>query len=200
MIDNIELIKPLLDFSNEDDFYVIHIMRRQKDLPELEKINSQSVRTIKSYTINSLEYLEKRYEEMKIMAEIFKARVYIQINKQSHENISFELLVALTHRLKNRQYNQKGLFDSVVGKTKRKDLLWVVDVDTKDETVLQDIEETILNCRPVERKKILAKIPTKNGFHIISKKFEANVFKAIYPNVEPKKSSLTLLYFPSTLE
>ena len=49
MIDNIELIKPLLNFSDPEDFYMLYVLKRKKDQPEGERDNHQSVRTIKTY-------------------------------------------------------------------------------------------------------------------------------------------------------
>ena len=36
MINNIELIKPLLNFDNEGDFYMLYVFKRKKDQPEDE--------------------------------------------------------------------------------------------------------------------------------------------------------------------
>ena len=63
MINNIALVKPLLDFSEKGDFYMLYVLKRKKDQPEGERDNHQSVRTIKTYCIESLEHLDRRYEE-----------------------------------------------------------------------------------------------------------------------------------------
>ena len=55
MIHNIEIIKPLLRFSSEDDFYHLQILKRKKEHPELGS-NSYVVKT---YYVSSLDYLEK---------------------------------------------------------------------------------------------------------------------------------------------
>ena len=47
MIDNLELIKPLLEFNKENDFYFIQILQRKKDNPEVNGLNNS--RTVKSY-------------------------------------------------------------------------------------------------------------------------------------------------------
>ena len=64
MIDNIKHIKELLNFSDEGDFYMLYVFKRKKDQPEGERDNHQSVRTIKTYCVESVEYLEKRYDEI----------------------------------------------------------------------------------------------------------------------------------------
>ena len=72
MIDNLEIIKPLLTFDNEGDFYQLYVFLRKKDQPEGEKDNHQSVRTIKSYCVTSTEYLDKRYGEIKCYVRCLK--------------------------------------------------------------------------------------------------------------------------------
>jgi hypothetical protein len=118
MIDNIELIKDLLNFENEGDFYMLYVFKRKKDQSEGERDNHQSVRTIKTYCVDSVEYLEKRYDEIKQLCEMFKARAYIHVQKQNHKDVSLEMMVSLAERIRNGQTNQKGLFDSVVGQIK----------------------------------------------------------------------------------
>src|SRR5210317_517562 len=113
-INNIELIKDLLNFEQKGDFYMLYVFKRKKDQPEGERDNHQSVRTIKTYCIDSIEYLEKRYDEIKQLCEMFKARAYIHIQKQNHSDVSLEMLSALATRIKNSQHRQKHLFESVV--------------------------------------------------------------------------------------
>jgi len=38
MIDNLELIKPLLNFEDEGDFYMLYVLKRKKDQPEGNKV------------------------------------------------------------------------------------------------------------------------------------------------------------------
>lgn len=200
MINNLELIKPLLNFKNEGDFYMIYILKRKKDQPIGEKQNHQSVRTIKSYCVESIEYLEERFDEMKHLCEAMKARCYIEIGNKNHFILTAEIITALGEKMKNGQFNHKYLFDSVVGKVKSKEKRFIVDIDEKDETITNEIINYINNnCRPIG-KKILAKIPTKNGFHLITNRFDVKVFLEQFPNVEVKKNNPTLLYLPNSLK
>ena len=48
MIDNLEHIKPLLNFESVGDFYMLYVFKRKKD-QSTDKANHQSVRTIKTY-------------------------------------------------------------------------------------------------------------------------------------------------------
>jgi hypothetical protein len=199
MINNLELIKPLLNFENEGDFYMLYVLKRKKDQPEGERDNHQSVRTIKSYCIESIEQLERRYEEVIQLCEMFKARAYIHVQKQNHRDVSLNMMVALAQRIQDGNLKQEGLFDSVVGQVKTQEKRWIVDIDTKDAEVLYNVANTILSCKP-EGAKIITHIPTKNGVHLITKRFDAMEFKKNYPDIDIQKKNPTLLYLPNSLK
>jgi hypothetical protein len=199
MINNLELIKPLLNFESKGDFYMLFVLKRKKDQPEGERDNHQSVRTIKSYCIESIEYLEKRYDEIKTLCEMFKARAYIHVQKQNHKDVSLEMMMALAERIKNGNQNQKGLFDSVVGQMKTYEKRWIVDIDTKDEDFDRAVQEYInTKCKPFGMK-ILANIPTKNGHHLITERFDVIEFQKEYPDTDIQKKNPTLLFLPNSL-
>jgi len=202
MIDNIELIKPLLNFTEKGDFYMLYVFKRKKDQPEGERDNHQSVRTIKTYCIDSVEHLERRYDEVKQLCEMFKARAYIHVQKQNHRDVSLEMMVALAEKIRNDQNNQKGLFDSVVGQIKTYEKKWIVDIDTKDEIVVHRIAHIINQMKP-EGDKIITCIPTKNGYHLITSRFDVLTFNKMMslqgevPDIVKKNP--TLLFLPESL-
>ena len=198
MIDNIEIIKQLLNFEDENDFYMLYIFKRKKDQPEGEKDNRQSVRTIRSYCISSLEQLEKKYEEIKLLCETFKARAYIHVQKQNHKDVALEMLIELANRIKSGVHKQQNLFDSVVGQLKTQEKRWIIDVDDTDTKELVGITEVIHKARP-EGDKLEACVPTKNGYHLITKRFDVKMFQSVYPNIDIQKKNPTLLYFPDSL-
>lgn len=202
MIDNLEQIKGLLNFENDGDFYMLLVLKRKKDQPEGEKDNHQSVRTIKTYCVDSIEYLDKRYDEIKQLCEMFKARAYIHVQKQNHKDVSLDMMVSLAERIRNGQHIQKGLFDSVVGQLKTYEKRWIVDVDTKDEVDVHRAAHIIDSIRP-EGPKIEAVIPTKSGYHFITKRFDVLEFdKRIceFGKVSDiQKKNPTLLFLPKSL-
>ena len=198
MIDNLNLIKPLLSFDKLGDFYTLYVFKRKKDQPEGERDNHQSVRTIKTYCIESIDHLERRYDEIKQMCEMFKARAYIHVQKQNHYDVSLNMMVELAQRIQNGQHNQKGLFDSVVGQIKTQEKRWIVDLDTKDDDEVVRMTKVINVARP-EGDKVISIIPTKNGYHFITKRFDVMMFKNIYPDVDIQKKNPTLLYYPESL-
>lgn len=199
MIDNIQIIKPLLRFEQPGDFFMLYVLKRKKDMPAEERDNHQSVRTIKSYCVDSVEYLERRYDEIRLLCETFKARAYIHVQRQNHLQVSLEMLAALALRIKDGCHRQKDLFDSVVGSVKTAEKRWVVDIDSRDPALAEEVSEFIDGLRP-EGPKIIAIIPTKNGFHLITERFDALEFKRKHPGIDIQKKNPTLLYLPSSLD
>lgn len=203
MINNLDIIKPLLNFEDDKDFYMLYVFKRKKDQPEGERDNHQSVRTIRTYCIKSIDQLEKRWEEIVMMCEMFKARAYIHVQKQNHKDVSLSMMVALAQRIQDGNLEQQGLFDSVVGQIKTHEKRWIVDIDTKDETALDKISKLVNSLRP-EGDKIEAVIPTKNGYHLITKRFDVLGFQQIMnlqgdiPDIQKKNP--TLLYYPNSLD
>jgi hypothetical protein len=183
MIDNLQLIKPLLSFEDKGDFYMLYILKRKKDQPENERDNHQSVRTIKTYCIKSIEQLELRFEEITMMCELFKARAYIHVQKQNHKDVSLSMMVALAHRIQDGNHEQQSLFDSVVGQLKTYEKRWIVDIDNIDIFYTMGVREVITSCKP-EGNKIETVIPTKNGYHLITKRFDVNQFKKSCPDID----------------
>jgi hypothetical protein len=205
MIDNIELIKNILHFTEDGDFYMLYVLKRKKDQPEGERDNHQSVRTIKTYCVDSIDYLEKRYPEIMQLCEIFSARAYIHIQKQNHKDVSLNMMVALAEKIRNGQTNQKNLFDSVVGQLKTNEKRWIVDLDTKSIHIKNMMVNIIESVRPTDKgSKIEAIIPTKNGIHLITKRFDVMEFGKqlaqkgeVVPDIQKKNP--TLLFFPESL-
>jgi hypothetical protein len=198
MIDNLELIKPLLNFENEGDFYMLYVFKRKKD-QTTDKANHQSVRTIKTYCIESIEGLEKRYEEIQQLCEMFKARAYIHIQKQNHKDVAMNMITEIVTRIQSGQINQKNVFDSVVGQLKTNEKRWIIDIDDKDIKELVKITELIHSLRP-EGDKLEAVVPTKSGYHLITKRFDVLEFRKHYTNIDIQKKNPTLLYYPNSLD
>ena len=198
MINNIELIKPLLNFENVGDFYMLYIFKRKKD-QTTDKANHQSVRTIKTYCIESIEQLESRYDEIIQLCEMVKARGYIHIQKQNHKDVAMNMITEIVTRIQSGQINQKNVFDSVVGQIKTQEKRWIIDVDDKKEASPIMMAYIDNECKPYG-SKIESIIPTKSGHHLITKKFDVMMFKEKYPNIDIQKKNPTLLYYPNSLD
>ena len=206
MINNIDIIKPLLNFEEKGDFYMLYVFKRKKDQPEGEKDNHQSVRTIKTYCIESVDHLERRYDEVMQLCEMFKARAYIHVQKQNHRDVSLDMLVSLAERIKNGVQNQKGLFDSVVGQIKTQEKRWIIDIDNVSVDGFNhspsqiEMREYINELqKEAGKEEGMTFIKTRSGFHIITQPFNVMKFKEKYPEVDIQKKNPTLLYYPNSL-
>jgi hypothetical protein len=207
MIDNINIIKPLLNFEKQGDFYMLYVFKRKKDQPEGERDNHQSVRTIKTYCIESIDHLERRYDEIKQLCEMFKARAYIHVQKQNHFDVSLNMMVALAQRIQDGNTNQKGLFDSVVGQIKTQEKRWIIDVDNvsmdgfnHDPSQIEMREYINELQKEAGREPHMTFIKTRSGFHIITQPFNVMKFRERYPDVAVVKKNPTLLYYPNSLD
>ena len=197
MINNLEIIKPILIFSSEDDFYFLEIIKRRKENPQ----NPSNARVIKSYYIHSIEYLDKLMPEIINLCELENARAYINLNRRSFEKIALQTLKKVTDCIISKDFRSvKKAYNSSCGSFSHEiDKTWVIDVDwvdfenkaeiaTKLVPLLENLQEQVCNNPMIEY------IPTKNGTHIITRPFNKQKFKDYYPNIDIQTNSPTLLY------
>ena len=204
IIDNTEQIKKLIARCGKDEFYMLQILHRAKDgktpyEPEGKKISQQ---TVKTYYISSPEYLDYKMNEIRDLCKLFNARAYINLNKKSWRQISLKSLGILAGIIEKADSNPdewrgvKTIVDSACGQTGAcdKNKTWVVDVDTKDLSVLEEIKGIIGQCEPLG-DKIVATIPTLHGYHLITKPFNKAKFANVYgPPLDIHDNNPTLLY------
>lgn len=195
MIDVLEKIKPLLTFNSDDDFYYLQILQRKKDNSE---IGSNS-RVIKNYYINSIEYLDKRYDEIKNLCNTFNARAMLRLNKRSYSSVAFKTLQNIANSMSNKEYSFiKKSYDRACGICHNdKNKKWIIDIDEElDETTYEKLKEIIYVSSPTDFNKILLELPTKNGMHLITKPFNTNIFKDEFPSIDIHKDNPINLYIP----
>lgn len=196
-VDNFDQIEKLLNFENDGDFYMIQIMQRGKD--QNDGRSSSKVRIIKSYFIESIEYLEERREEIKGLCEFFNARACINLNKKNKKQVSLKGLELMAHLVAHEEYHTfRSIFETACGQTGACDgnKTWIVDIDTKDEIEISYIIETILKCEPFVDDKIVAMIPTVHGFHLITKPFNKKSFNDMYNGtIDIHDGTPTVLYY-----
>ncbi len=195
MTDNFDLIRSLLKFTSSDDFYFVQILKRRKDNPGL----NTDVAVIKEYFVDSLEYFDKKREDMIEQATKNNARVTIRLNKRSYEKTALKVLVEVANRIDQGQYKAvKTAFSSCAGKfSADKDKTWLIDVDIEDldkynmDEVIADINASM----PVG-DKVICKIPSKTGYHLLVKPFDLRTFSQKYPTLDIKKDNPTNLFIP----
>jgi hypothetical protein len=189
MIINLALIKPLLEFTSKDDFYLLEIIQRKKENPGLNK----NARVIKTYTISSIEQLDSTMDELIKLCEVFNARAGIRLNKRSFKTTALDNLRKLTAVIISGEYPvAKNQYYKAAGSSKdRTDKKWIIDLDENDLLMYNDIKSSI---KRISRDAILAEIPSKTGIHLITKPFNRIEFN--YP-IEIHKDNPTNLIIPN---
>lgn len=196
MIDNFYLIKPMLKFESDDDFYFIQILQRKKDNPGGVNGSNNSSRLVKAYYINSIDHLEKVKDEMIALANHFNARVGINLNKRSYYKTAFNTMRTMAEQMHNKEFRQvKRAWNTSCGVHNGGDKVWLLDVDDV-EIIPIGLKSFINNdCQPFG-DKILGAIPSKSGFHLMTKGFDLREFKKKFPEIEIHKNNPTNLYIP----
>lgn len=201
-INNISLIKPFLTFESDDDYYLLQVIKRRKENPNMET----GERVLRTVYVTSLEKLDKMWNDLTTLATQNNARVYINLNVKSMKKTSMLAMKELAGRVMDDNF--KGayhIFDSAAGQCgATRDKKWIVDLDEKDveidfETYEVLIMRTINRCMP-EGKKILEAIPTLNGVHLITNPFNIKEFKEKVEEYgfhcpDLHKNNPTLLYY-----
>jgi len=196
MIDNFLQIAELLDFTSEDDFYFAQIIMRKKDNPETKGTNNSS-RLIKAYYIKSVEQLFIQKEEMVLLAKHYNARVCINLNKRSFERTAFHTLKKITDQIMNKDFKSvRRAFNSACGEYLTGDKKWIIDIDDKPSIAWFDSIGNNLKFYEPFGNKIITKITTKHGFHLITIPFNVQQFKKDYPLIDVHKNNPTILYIP----
>lgn len=205
MINNIDSILDLLEFSSEDDFYHLQILKRKKENPH---IGSNSY-VVKTYYVSSFEYLQSNMDEIIHLCNYHNARACINLNRRSYEKIAYHTLKKVTDQIMNKDFKSaRKAYESVCGAfSNEKDKKLIIDIDHKDfefdndelrdefyNEVMSKIQELI---KETGKDDTLHIIKTKNGFHIVSRPLDISKFKDIYGDtIDIHKDNPTILYIP----
>lgn len=190
---NFDILKDFMDFSDPNKFYLALVVQRKKDNPELDR----SERIIKNYMIPSLEKLDYVREEMETLCQVFNARVYLYINRRSFKNTQKAMAKILIDQICAESVsNLNHLFDSCAASHGCGDKFWIIDVDlpkkpdvcSSDSYMrlesdvkmkLFDELEGMEPELPEGGRRVQLVLPTKNGFHIVTKPFDTREWRNI---------------------
>lgn len=194
-VDNFDLIKKHIHSSDNGEFYMLQIMRRTKDQKGYEGKHKQSI--IKTYFISSVEYLDSKRDEIIGLCEMFNARAYINLNKKSYKQVSLKALEILAGKIAHEEYDIRSLFESACGQTGACDgqKTWIVDFDSKDLDELDRIKNIIDSIDPKGVSKIVETVPTRHGYHLITRPFNKKAFYEMYnESIDIHNNNPTCLY------
>ena len=150
-----------------------------------------------SYFISSPEYLDSKRDEIVGLCEMFNARAYINLNKKSYKQVSLKALEILAGKIAHEEYDIRSLFESACGQTGACDgqKTWIVDFDSKDLDELDRIKNIIDSIDPKGVSKIVETVPTRHGYHLITRPFNKKAFYEMYNNsIDIHDNNPTCLY------
>lgn len=180
MVNNFEIIKPLLKWNSNDDYYFLQVIQRKKDAAPGIKVNgtNNNSRLIKAYYIKSIDHLEFVEPEIIELCKVFNARAGINLNKRSFEKTALQNLKLVTDNLINKNFDKiYKTYSSAAGKYSHdKNKKWIIDVDKEELIWTEQIINAAFECEPVG-SKLIRKIPSKSGVHLITKPFNRSQFQ-----------------------
>ena len=211
MTNNFDLYKEYItnDFDNSllnegDMYFVVELMRRGKDNPDMPAANYH----FKNYYIRKPEDLDRYKSEIIMLCNMLRLRAYVSVNYKSFRQVTLDTLAELARRVANNDYKKNyNVYESCSGQyCHSQNKRWVIDIDNEtsiDSDKVKKIEDIINLCQPTNKNKIITKIPTKSGVHIITTPFDKaqfalncidNLENGINDIPDIKKNHLTLLY------
>lgn len=208
MTDNFNRFKEFMrlpESEGGDAYYVIELVRRGKDCPDLPAANYH----FKNYYIDSIKKYDKAQDEIRLLCRALRLRAYVSVNRKSFRRVTMDTLAEMSRRAALDEFRRPyAVFESCSGKfVDKNDKHWVVDVDgcsaagafgTRNKA--WECRDIISLCQPAGEKVELI-LPTRSGVHLITKPFDLQHFKELCERgfgwddiPEIKKNHLTLLY------
>ena len=210
MIDNFEIIKPYLNFTDPKTFYFLQILKRRKDNPEM-KVNSSVVDNFFLYSASDLDNFKAKIIER---CEKHNSRAYINLNRLDTEKIALHTQKIIVELMLDKDYTSvRNAYTKAAGKNpseKKENKKWVIDLDAEHlpyKTEIVEIIESLFSKHGKSKYRILGEIPTRTGLHLITNPFDSKTFadeikkliakhNAPFKRVQAEKNSPTVLYIP----
>ena len=190
MVDNIESISKILKFDKFGEFYYISIMQRNKDGVKVAS-SHDNCRRIRTFYIFSLEEFDKIIPFIKEICDKINARCYIELNRKNIFQCQLECIKRLAECIEHSTTKSRAIMDSVVAGAPSRDKLWMIDADGYKPDNITNIIEYVKENRGV----YFITIPTVNGCHIITSRFDPRFFNESFKDCEIKRNAFTLLYY-----
>lgn len=216
MTDNFKRYKELIELTsglpdnnkkgNLDKYYVIELIRRGKDNPDMPAANYH----FKDYYIYSWKDLEKFEAEIKEVCTLLRLRAYASVNYKLMSQVALDTIAESARRIAAHDYKKfYSIFKSCSGKfSDRNNNLWVVDIDDVGDVSMGYAQKVLTDyINGIESKydrNVIYPMPTRSGFHLICHPFNLQKFEegfwenvTILTNIgqtDVKKNHVTLLY------
>ena len=190
MVDNIESIRKILKFDKFGEFYYISIMQRNKDGVKVAS-SHDNCRRIRTFYIFSLEEFDRVIPFIKEICNKINARCYIELNRKDIFQCQLNCIKRLAECIEHHTTKSRAIMDSVVASAPSRDKLWMIDADGYKSNNVTDIVEYVKKNKGIS----YIVIPTVNGCHIITSRFDPRFFNESFKDCEIKRNAFTLLYY-----
>ena len=190
MVDNIESIRKILKFDKFGEFYYISIMQRNKDGVKVAS-SHDNCRRIRTFYIFSLEEFDRVIPFIKEICNKINARCYIELNRKDIFQCQLNCIKRLAECIEHHTTKSRTIMDSVVASAPSRDKLWMIDADGYKPNNITDIVEYVKKNKGTP----YTVIPTVNGCHIITSRFDPRFFNESFKDCEIKRNAFTLLYY-----
>lgn len=193
--------------GNLDKYYVVELMRRGKDNPDLPAANYH----FRNYYIYSWHDLDRREQEIKDVCQLLRLRAYCSVNYKLMSQVALDALAESARRIAAHDYKKYyNIFESCSGKfVNHGDAKWIIDLD--DDLIIDpyngDFVVQMINyindMKSGHDKNIISIMPTRAGLHFITYPFNLQQFNTgfwdkftgVFSKIpDVKKNHLTLLY------
>ena len=190
MVDNIESIRKILKFDKFGEFYYISIMQRNKDGVKVAS-SHDNCRRIRTFYIFSLEEFDRVIPFIKEICNKINARCYIELNRKDIFQCQLDCIKRLVECIEHHTTKSRAIMDSAVASAPSRDKLWMIDADGYKLDNITNIIEYVKENRGI----YFITIPTVNGCHIITSRFDPRFFNESFKDCEIKRNAFTLLYY-----
>ena len=209
MVDNFDIIKPLLHFDEDGDCYYVQLLRRASDdpkpdgNPDPKYHGNMHSRSIKDYFIRSVEHLDDVADEIRTLCREFNVRAYIRLNRRSYKKIALQMLKHIAEQVSSGESfsSPHHLVSSAAGVVhNEKNKTWLVDIDEEYLPYITDILHMVCKCDPIPAriqngspnesnqefaithwlKDNVSVIHTKSGRHLIVPPFNKQQFSDLW--------------------
>lgn len=181
-IDNFDIVRKHLDFIDTKlDRYIIHILRRPKDLAvgmKNELGSNEAQRLIRSYYVDSIEYFDRKIPAIKQLCIANNARAYIIVQPKDNFECLLNLGKKIFDTIQNKNYSVKP--EHLIRqaycewhKTRKKQ--WILDLDNDEMYMWTKDEVKVLVAGKLadagKSSDDMYEVRTKHGVHIVTSPF-----------------------------
>jgi hypothetical protein len=196
--DNFDIIKDLLVFENEADYYLVVLFKRKKDQIDNKfsyRINSVEWNyniSIKDFYIFKKEDLDKYKDEIIALSELYNARAYIFLQRKNYKETYKYGLKYFSEILINEKWEgevdimHNASVDNYVD-TKRR---YLIDLDKEYFPLKDDLINFVLRYNDD-----YLVLPSVTGEHIICDNINEFEFTSKYPAIFLHTNKPSILYY-----